>query len=336
MASISDIIQPTGLDTLSERALRRLTDRWTGELYPLDSLDMQPHAEVASAETFTQIVEGWQRAREMYHDADVEAVMGGGSSLADGVVSVSDSVAMAPVRELYDAEVMLARGREWLSNGWIDEVYNILVVLMFVYYLFCICRYFDDIKALVASIFNSKVSNAGRTGERRRSDIFYGALGKLFMLGVCFVGLIAAFSFMRVGIGVGVPEKVMLYMPLVVVGTFLSVIIVQYLLLGVVGLVTRSYGDVASLMRIRLTYFVLATVLASPIILMALIGTGASADAWLKVSFIVLGVVAILFVKESIGFFISKKVSILHWILYLCTVEILPLSLLWQTVIRLR
>ena len=71
-----DSLSPSGLDTLSERALRRLTDRWTGELYPLDSLDAQPHAEVASPETFTHIVEGWQRAREMYHDAEVEAVMG--------------------------------------------------------------------------------------------------------------------------------------------------------------------------------------------------------------------------------------------------------------------
>ena len=154
------------------------------------------------------------------------------------------------------------------------------------------------------------------------------------MLGACFVGLIAAISISRTDIAL--PEQVMTYLPVAVVGVFLAIIILQYLLLGLVGVVTQSYGDVAKFIRIRLTYFVLTTVLASPVILMALVGTGASADAWLKVSVVVLAVVAILFIKESIGFFISKKVSILHWILYLCTVEILPLSLLWQAVIRLR
>ena len=62
--NLQDTITPSGLDTLSERALRRLTERWTGELYPLDSLSTEQHAEVASPQTFTQIVEGWQRARE--------------------------------------------------------------------------------------------------------------------------------------------------------------------------------------------------------------------------------------------------------------------------------
>jgi hypothetical protein len=106
--------------------------------------------------------------------------------------------------------------------------------------------------------------------------------------------------------------------------------------LGAVGFVTQSYGEVASLMRIRLTYFVLSTVLVAPIMLMALTGVGASADAWLKVSFVAIGVVMVMFIRESVGFFISKKVSILHWILYLCTVEILPLTLLWQAVKSLR
>ena len=334
MAFVTDTLRLTGLDTLSERALRRLTDRWTGELYPADSLGAEPHAEVASPETFTHIVEGWQRAREVYHDADVDAVMGVGSSLSEGVVSLSDSVAMQSVEPLYEAEVMLARGGEWGSGAWTDIVNNVFIALIFIYYLFCICRYFDDIKVLLSSIFDSKVQHAGRAGERRRSDIFYGSLGKLFMLGVCFVGVLAAIAVARAG--VGLPQQVMMYAPFAVMAIFLGVIISQYLLLGVVGFVTQSYSEVASLMRIRLTYFVLSTIMVAPALLMALIGTGVGADVWLNVVCVALGVVGVLFVRESVGFFISKKVSILHWILYLCTVEILPLTLLWQAVKSLR
>ena len=48
MAFVTDTLRLTGLDTLSERALRRLTDRWTGELHPVDSLEVEPKGEVAS------------------------------------------------------------------------------------------------------------------------------------------------------------------------------------------------------------------------------------------------------------------------------------------------
>lgn len=45
-------------------------------------------------------------------------------------------------------------------------------------------------------------------------------------------------------------------------------------------------------------------------------------------------VTAILYLREVLNLFISKKVSILHWILYLCIVEVFPVSLLWLLVAR--
>ncbi|MBQ5352799.1 MAG: DUF4271 domain-containing protein, partial [Alistipes sp.] len=42
----------------------------------------------------------------------------------------------------------------------------------------------------------------------------------------------------------------------------------------------------------------------------------------------------ILFVKETFLFFVSQKISILHWILYLCALEIFPLSLLLAPILR--
>ena len=142
------------------------------------------------------------------------------------------------------------------------------------------------------------------------------------------MGLLVAITFARVG--AGLYWQVTAYMPFVVIALFLGIIVIQWVMMGAVGLVTQSYAEVASFMRIRLTYFVLSTILVAPIMLTALIGTGSSADAWLKVGCVALGVVIVMFIRESVGFFISKKVSILHWILYLCTVEILPFSLLWQ------
>ena len=90
MAALTDSLSYTGLDTLSERALRRLTDGWTGELYvPEEVGEVLNMQEVASTETFHSIVEAWQRARELYHDGALEAVMGAESRLADCVRAVA-------------------------------------------------------------------------------------------------------------------------------------------------------------------------------------------------------------------------------------------------------
>ena len=45
-----EILQSSGLDTLSERALRRLTDSWTGSLHSVDTLlDASSQTQVASS-----------------------------------------------------------------------------------------------------------------------------------------------------------------------------------------------------------------------------------------------------------------------------------------------
>lgn len=324
-----DSLRLSGLDTLSERALRRLTDRWTGELYSPDSVEMISYDEAATSSTFEQIVQGWQRARELYHDGTVEAVMGAESSLAPGVVPAE---ALLPDATL--AEQVMHSTAWWNPAAWGVEQYNLLIVALFLYYIFCLYRYFDDVKALLQSVFNRDVVSSGRVAERRRSDIFYGSLGKLFMLGICFVGVVATGVTMH--LDAALPREMMFYAPFVGVAMFLAVILAQNLLLGLVGVVTHSIGEVAALLRIRLSYFVLATLLSAPLLMIAMIGQGQSYDVWLHVGCVAAGIAVILFVRESIGFFISKKVSILHWILYLCTVEIMPLTLLWQAAIRLR
>ena len=68
--------------------------------------------------------------------------------------------------------------------------------------------------------------------------------------------------------------------------------------------------------------------------LIALIGYGAGYQIWMNVGLVAIAATLLLYAKESIELFISKKVSILHWILYLCTVELFPVSLIVLTAIR--
>jgi len=60
-------------------------------------------------------------------------------------------------------------------------------------------------------------------------------------------------------------------------------------------------------------------------------GTG---GVWFCIIAVELAAAAALYLKETLNLFLSKKVSILHWFLYLCTVEVFPVSLLWLLAVR--
>ena len=73
-----------------------------------------------------------------------------------------------------------------------DVVQNLLVAVVVFLYFFCLYRYFDDVRALFGSVFRRSVAPSERMLERRRSEIFYGFLGKLFLIGTCTLGAIAS------------------------------------------------------------------------------------------------------------------------------------------------
>lgn len=107
------------------------------------------------------------------------------------------------------------------------------------------------------------------------------------------------------------------------------------LLLFQLGLLRLS-GDIAlarsitdPLTALKLNYAALAFVLFTPFALLFLLAPPARAGilAWLLAA--VGGGLLLLYLRESFTLFISKNISILHWILYLCAVEIFPVSYLW-------
>jgi hypothetical protein len=365
MINSSDPFRLTGLDTLSERALRRLVKPWTGELHSADTLGVESVERVADQRDFDNIVEAWRKGREIYVDGSVEQVMGEGSSLSDGVApiaeavqsvdslsvvsdgafadsisgSLTDSLAMAGERaeQMRYAEQLL-QGVASLADGmfWPQVLLNLFVFAVVIGYMFCIYRYFDDVVALFSSVFSRSVISADRVGERRRSDIFYGFLGKIFLLGAGFVGVMAMlWAVGEQSMRVSLTQSVMMSMPLIAIAVFLAIIVFQYVELILIGAVTRSLPEVFALMRLRLTYFVFFTVVSSPILLVSQMGVEQSNELWQGLGLIVSALVLMLYLRESLLFFISQKISILHWFLYLCTVEILPLTLLWQLVVRI-
>ena len=113
-----------------------------------------------------------------------------------------------------------------------------------------------------------------------------------------------------------------------------AIVACQAALVRIAGAVTVSQPFVSQLMLLRRTYFALAVIVTSPALLLFALCPRGTGNVWFSVITIELAMTAFLYLKESLNLFISKKISILHWFLYLCSVEIFPVSLLWLSLVR--
>ena len=291
----------------------------------VDSLSGVGYEEFSLSEA-ARIEEQSLRENAIYRDTVADAVFGHDATLAESVRVMDDTVSADVAMSTCDG----------VADGWLslDVVTNAGILIIVCAYLLCLYLYYYDVMALIHSSLQRNAPT-NRDNDRRRSDIFYGFLGKLFLLGVGFVGVFASVWVIRHGSVVSLmSEDYMVLTPLVGMGLFIALVVVQYIVLLLVGFITRSISFVASLMRMRLVYFVFATIAVAPMLLIAELANQYA--IWQILTYLVAGIVLILYLRESIELFISKKISILHWILYLCTVEILPLTLLWQIALRLR
>lgn len=250
-------------------------------------------------------------------------------TLSAGAAGAADGHVAAVVAAVTDGNAATLAGMVG------DVVQNLLVAVVVFLYFFCLYRYFDDVRALFGSVFRRSVAPSERMLERRRSEIFYGFLGKLFLIGTCTLGAIASLWADRTVAWNAVGPYARVALPFAAMAAFVAVVAVQYAMLAVAGGITRSWSMMAVLLRIRLIYFVLATVIVLPPVLMWQMNGGAGGEVWLRVACLAAAVAVVMYVRESVTLFNSKKISILHWILYLCIVEIMPFTLLWQIVVRM-
>lgn len=250
-------------------------------------------------------------------------------TLSAGAAGAADGHVAAVVAAVTDGNAATLAGMAG------NVVQNLLVAVVVFLYFFCLYRYFDDVRALFGSVFRRSVAPSERMLERRRSEIFYGFLGKLFLIGTCTLGAIASLWADRTVAWEAVGPYARVALPFAAMAAFVAVVAVQYAMLAVAGGITRSWSMMAVLLRIRLIYFVLATVIVLPPVLMWQMNGGTGGEVWLRVACLAAAVAVVMYVRESVTLFNSKKISILHWILYLCIVEIMPFTLLWQIVVRM-
>lgn len=203
-----------------------------------------------------------------------------------------------------------------------------IVLLLAFLYLVLLGRRLREVRSLLRRL------SFDRAKSRRMSDL-HGSAYVRFVRTALGIGLLLAALLLlrltdeRIALGTFVPAAwIPLLIPAGAAGTAL-------LLLFQIGLLRLS-GDIAlaryitdPLTALKLNYAALAFVLLTPCALLFLLAPPETAGilAWLLAA--VGGGLLLLYLRESFILFLSKNISILHWILYLCAVEIFPVSYLW-------
>ena len=220
-----------------------------------------------------------------------------------------------------------------------DEVsFQGLVLLLSVIFGLLLYQYPNDIRALIARVaFERRQSE--RSSEETGNAGFTRFLNIALVLGILFAGVSAVRLCDRPEIGPALLREagggVSLLLTLGVTLASLLFYLYGILLLRIVGGVTLTGPFVTQLIRIKRGYAALGAVSLAPVVLLFALSPQGSDAVWISLLSAGLFITFLLYLRETFALFISKKVSILHWILYLCAVEIFPVSLLWQLVVRL-
>ncbi len=211
-----------------------------------------------------------------------------------------------------------------------------LVLLLAVIYAVLLYRNLGDIRTLLNRTFHDAPARK-RLSEETGSSGFSHFLNVTVTLGLLFAGLLAVkFGGERLE-GLIPDDLEQIAMPGLSLATSLAgalVLLYQYLMLQGAGAITVSRPFILQLLQLRRTYFALIVVCAAPVLLLYILCPPDSGSIWLYALLAESAVAAILYLKESLGLFLSKNFSILLWFLYLCTVELFPISLLWLLLTR--
>lgn len=213
-----------------------------------------------------------------------------------------------------------------------------LVLLLTLLFGLLLYRNPGDMRALVGRVAFER-RDSERTSDESGNAGFTRFLNIALALGFLLAGVTAVRLCDRPDIAqellsMGNGSTLSLLLALGVGLLFLLVYLYGILLLRAVGGVTLTSGFTTQLIRIKRGYAALGAIILAPVILLFALSPLGSDTIWAGLLTAGWFITFLLYLRETFALFISKKVSILHWILYLCAVEIFPVTLLWLLVVR--
>lgn len=213
--------------------------------------------------------------------------------------------------------------------------FQAIVICITLVYMFFIIRYWNFVRYFLLSSVGIKTTKRSQThinpGEQYNLEVV------MIVVGVIFLGL----AVVR-GCGLWMPQAFEGITPSdtvwVVGGTVAAGVSLlmglEYLALKATGVVSERAVACHELLHLKLLHLAVTFATILPFGVLFLLGDERAANICFWVMAAECLISLIIFVKETFLFFVAQKISILHWILYLCALEILPVSLMVAPLLR--
>lgn len=205
------------------------------------------------------------------------------------------------------------------------------VLLLAGLYVMLLYRNLGDVRSLLSRISRDAASSERLAEDPGRSG-FARFLHITTAIGLLFAGLTVvkgADELLPPARSARLAPELLLALPLLATLLCAAVAAFRSAALRLAGAVTRTQPVVSQLLLVRRTYLALAVVVTVPALALYALCPRGEGNVWLCLVAGGVAVTYMLCLRETLYLFIGKKISILHWFLYLCTVEIFPVSFVW-------
>ena len=225
--------------------------------------------------------------------------------------------AFGPLSELVAREQEALPFVEQLTD---HPIFQGIILLLLAAYALMVCGHLFDFLSLFS-----------RNGDR---DLRGGASGRALQTSAIIGLLLVVALVVRLCEGGPFASFGSMTLMLSALGCVTLLLLLQSGVMLLIGQITLTRDLSGELIRHKILLFGLGSLLASPALILLLLTPAETGKGWFGWTLLVGFLVVILFLKESFVLFMRKKISILHWFLYLCAVECFPVSLIWLLLIR--
>lgn len=257
--------------------------------------------------------------------------------------SVVDSISNVLPRQLEQVEVEQIFGTESVlvspqglidtmhTQTWLltDNIYFRIFVVLFFLGL-CLLFYFN--KGQIVALFNTlRGKNYFEQAISEQNYLFDRFVNMSIVVGFLTTGIVVArvvdilFAHQLTGF---LPSWLMLISVPILCLVTAFIFSVQMGIMGISGVIVDQTAIMADVIRTKKLFFAMSAVIGAPIVLLLSLSVGTPAQVLLYTYFGLMSILLILFLRGTIVLFVDNKISIFYWFLYLCGIEVFPISFL--------
>ena len=205
-------------------------------------------------------------------------------------------------------------------------ILNALLLSLFFLYILHVYRYRD----YIAMMFNASAvkGHLSQLVEDQAVSFrtFLRSANGVALLALLAILLKAALVWDAADPVISLPAAFDPYLLPVAIGLILSVWLYKRIATGIIAGLSANYEEMGKIRLFGRMLFVLSFAVLTPVVLLCGLSDPKQYPILFGIFIILLIITLLHYLWKSFSFFVARKISILQWFLYLCAVEIMPIS----------